>query len=82
MKEADEHVHFDYKKLSCFSVLIPTIARELYFLHTGYGYLRFYHGKENLILPMLSYPDCHVRATCIGCIGIHAYGRQVTSLVC
>ena len=25
------------------------------FLHTGYGYLIFYPGIENLILPMLSY---------------------------
>ena len=30
------------------------------FLHTIYGYLRFYTGIENLILPMLSYPSCHV----------------------
>ena len=34
------------------------------------------------ILPMLSYPGCHVRATYIGCIGTHAHGRQVTSLLC
>ena len=26
-------------------------------------YLRFYPGIENLILPMLSYPGCHIRAT-------------------
>ena len=38
-------------------------------------------GLENLILPMLSYPGCHVRATYIGCIGTHANGRQVTSLL-
>ena len=25
---------------------------------------------------MLSYPGCHVRATYIGCIEIHARGRQ------
>ena len=31
---------------------------------------------------MLSYPDCHVRATYIGCIGTHAQGRQMTSLLC
>ena len=42
----------------------------------------FYPGIENLILPFLSYPGCHVRATCISCIGTHAYGRQVTSLLC
>ena len=30
------------------------------FLHTGSGYLRFYPGIENLILPMLSYTCCHV----------------------
>ena len=29
----------------------------------------FYPGIKNLILPMLSYPGCHMRATCIGCIG-------------
>ena len=33
---------------------------------------------RNLILPMLSYPGCHVRATYIG----HTHGRQVTSLLC
>ena len=42
----------------------------------------FYPGIENLILHMLSYPGCHVRATYIGCIGTHAHGRQVTSLLC
>ena len=31
---------------------------------------------------MLSYPGCHLRATCIGCIGTQAHGRQVTSLLC
>ena len=44
--------------------------------------MRFYHGKENLILPRLSKPGCRVRASYIGCIGIHAHGRQVTSLLC
>ena len=44
--------------------------------------MRFYPGIENLILPMLSYPGCHVRATYIGCIGTHAYGRQMMSLLC
>ena len=44
--------------------------------------LRFYPEIENLILPMLSYPGCHVRAIYIGCIGIHAHGRHVTSLLC
>ena len=29
---------------------------------------------------MLSYSGCHVSSTYIGCIGTHAYGRQVTSL--
>ena len=52
------------------------------FLHTTKGYLRFYPGIENLILPRLSYPGCHMRATYIGCIGTHAHGRQVTSLLC
>ena len=37
---------------------------------------------ENLILPRLSDTGCHVRATYIGCIGTHAHGRQVTSLLC
>ena len=31
---------------------------------------------------MLSYPGCHARATYTGCIGIHAHGRQVTSMLC
>ena len=53
-----------------------------FFLHTGYGYLRFCPGIENLILPMLSYPGCHLSAKYIGCIGTHAHGRQVTSLLC
>ena len=44
--------------------------------------MRFYPRLENLILPMLSYPGCHVRAKYIGCIGTHANGRQVTSLLC
>ena len=35
---------------------------EYVFLHTGKGYLRFYLGIENLILPILSYIGCHVRA--------------------
>ena len=43
---------------------------------------RFYLGKENLILPRLSYPGCHLRATYIGCIGTHTHGRQMTSLLC
>ena len=34
------------------------------------------------ILPMLSYPGCHVRAKYIGCMRTHAHGRQVTSLLC
>ena len=42
----------------------------------------FYPKLENLILPMLSYPGCHVRAKYISCIGTHAHGRQVTSLLC
>ena len=29
---------------------------EINFLHTRYGYLRFYHGLENLMLHRLSYP--------------------------
>ena len=44
--------------------------------------MRFYPWIENLILPRLSYPGCHVRATYIGSIGTHAHGRQVTSLLC
>ena len=31
---------------------------------------------ENLILPMLSCPGCHMRAPYICCIGTHAYGRS------
>ena len=41
----------------------------------------FYPGIENLTLPMLSYPGCHVRALCIVCIGTRANGRQVTPLL-
>ena len=41
--------------------------------------MRFYPGEENLILPRLLR---EVRATYIGCIGTHAHGRQVTSLLC
>ena len=37
---------------------------------------------RNLILPRLSYPGCHAKATYIGCIGIHSDGRPVTSFVC
>ena len=37
---------------------------------------------RNAILPMLSYQGWHVRAAYIGCIGIHAHGRQVMSLLC
>ena len=44
--------------------------------------LIFYPGIENLILAMLSFPGCHVRANNIDCIGTHAHGRQVTSLLC
>ena len=51
-------------------------------LHTGYRYLRFYPGIENLILSRLSYPGCHVSATFIGCNGTHANRRQMTSLLC
>ena len=35
-----------------------------------------------LVLPMLSYPGCHLRATYIDCIGTHTHYRQVTSLLC
>ena len=45
----------------------PIHIFSLVFLHTGYGYLRFYPGIENLIHPRLSYTGCHVRATYIGC---------------
>ena len=31
---------------------------------------------------MVSYAGCHVMSTYIGCIGTHAHGRQVTSLLC
>ena len=63
--------------ISLYSLLV-----EHLFLHTGLGYLRFYPGIENLILPMLSYPGYHVRVSNIGCIGTHAHGRHVTSLLC
>ena len=54
----------------------------LTFLHTVEDHLRFYPGIENRILPMLSYPGCHVRAKYIGCIETHTHGHQVTSLLC
>ena len=57
-------------------VTIMTALKNDFFLHTGKGYLRFYPGIENLILPTLSYPGCHVKATCVGCSGTHAHGRQ------
>ena len=57
-------------------------TRNSLFLHTEYGYLRYSPGIENLILPMLSYPGCHVSATYIGCIGTHAHCLQVMSLLC
>ena len=44
--------------------------------------MRFYHGLENPILPMLSYTGCHMSAKYIGCIGTHAHSRQVMSLLC
>ena len=37
---------------------------ELEFLHTGYGYLRFYLAIENLSLPMLSYLGRQVTPSC------------------
>ena len=42
------------------------------------GYLRFYPGIENLILPMQYYPGCNLRITYMG---THANGRQMTSLL-
>ena len=39
-------------------------GRDNTFLHTGLGYLRFYTGIENLILPMLSYPERQVTSSC------------------
>ena len=33
-------------------------------LYTGYGYLRFYPGIENLILPMLPYPERQITSSC------------------
>ena len=53
-----------------------------YFLSHLISILRFYPGIENLILLRLSYTGCHMRATYIGCIGTHAHGCQVTSLLC
>ena len=43
-------------------------------------YLRFYPWIENPILPMLFNPGVHVGAV-HGCIGTHAHGHQVTSLL-
>ena len=57
------------------------VVSDRNFLHTEYEYLIFYPGIENLILPMISNQCCHVSATYISCIGTHAHGRQVTSLL-
>ena len=35
--------------------------KELIKLYQRFGYLRFYPGISIFILPMLSYPGCHVR---------------------
>ena len=37
--------------------------------------------RKSYLTHAISYPGCHVRATYIGCIGTHAHGRQVTSLL-
>ena len=37
--------------------------------------------KSYLTQAKISYPGCHVRATYIGCIGTHANGHQVMSLL-
>ena len=58
------------------------LVAQHFFFHPEYRHLRFYPGIENLTLPMLSYPGCHVRATYIGYIGTHAHCCQVTSLLC
>ena len=73
---------FSNISLNQYKVRITEEVQNIRFLHTGKGYLTFYPGIENLILPMLSYQGCYVRATYIGCIGTHAHGHQVTSLLC
>ena len=53
----------------CLNVMdkkIFTILRRLWRvneLHTGYVHRRFYPGTEILILPMSSYPGCHIIVT-------------------
>ena len=49
-------------QLVCLLYLLSSYEK-LYFLHTGWGYLRFYPGIENLILPMLSYPGRQVTSS-------------------
>ena len=61
---------------------------QLYILLSPYlGFISFLYlglhliGNDTSITFMLSYPDCHARASYIGCIGTHAHCRQVTSLL-
>ena len=78
------------------SLCIPTslsllCSTKTYKLWSGITGLLFAHQiRISEILPCVSksylthaiYPGSHVRATYIGCIGTHAHGRQVTSLLC
>ena len=63
------------------NIFIQTCAIVLFLEHwiTISGILPW---DRNLILPRLSYLGCHVRVKYIGCIGTHAHGRQVASLLC
>ena len=45
-----------------FEIYMHACLLEYSLLHTGLVYLIFYPGSGNLILPMLSYPVCHVSA--------------------
>ena len=65
---------------SCMNPILMTNRK--YILAQRIRIPEIYPGIENLILPRLSYPGCHVRATYIGCTGTHTHGRQVTSLLC
>ena len=49
--------------------------RRLTAFRTSVASMEIYPGIENLILPMLSYPGCHIRAV-LWLYVPHAYGRQ------
>ena len=53
-----------------------------FFLAHGIRIFEILPWDRKSYLTNFSYPGYHVRVTYIGCIGTHAHGRQVTSLLC